>query len=83
MIRRFGVMSFGIGYFEDGVWIDHASGEATADPGLDDIHGWYGCCARGTGEPDGLGAAIGVRRGVTAEPWRAEGAPAGDAVLAN
>ena len=48
-VRRFGPMSFGIGYFEDGVWIDHStSSEAAADAlvdarePLDAIHEWYG-----------------------------------------
>ena len=82
VIRRFGAMSFGIGYYEDGVWIDHASGDPADDP-WGDVHGWYGCCARGDGEPERLRSGIAILGGTSAEPWRADGAPAGDAVVAN
>jgi hypothetical protein len=55
IMRRFGVMSFGLGYVEDGVWVDHAlaiaSGEdllADASPAdraaLEAIHAWFSCC---------------------------------------
>jgi hypothetical protein len=55
IMRRFGVMSFGLGYVEDGVWIDHAvaiargedllSGATDADrAALDAIHAWFMCC---------------------------------------
>jgi hypothetical protein len=54
-MRRFGVMSFGLGYVEDGIWVDHAlaiaRGEdlvADASPAdraaLDAIHAWFSCC---------------------------------------
>ena len=26
IIRRFGTLDFGIGYYEDGAWVDHADG---------------------------------------------------------
>ena len=55
IMRRFGEMSFGLGYVEGGVWIDHAvavaRGEdvlATASAAdreaLDAIHSWFACC---------------------------------------
>ncbi len=55
ILRRFGVMSFGLGYVEDGMWVDHAvaiaRGEdllADASPAdraaLDAIHAWFTCC---------------------------------------
>jgi hypothetical protein len=55
VLRRFGPLSFGLGYFEDGVWVDHADaagagpeGSATeTDVGgaqLDAIHAWLDCC---------------------------------------
>jgi hypothetical protein len=50
-IRRFGPMSFGIGYLEDGVWIDHSTVPDTAADGEDAmalLHAWYGCCADAT-----------------------------------
>jgi hypothetical protein len=55
ILRRFGVLSFGLGYFANGVWVDHTqladggvgleiSGTGSeADRG--DIHAWLGCCA--------------------------------------
>jgi hypothetical protein len=83
IIRRFGAMSFGIGYFDDGVWIDHASMVPTDDPRLADVHAWYGCCERDAVIPNHIDGRIAVLPGVTAEPWGMEGAPAGDAALAN
>ena len=58
ILRRFGQLSFGLGYVEDGVWIDHAAAlaagedllvDATASEraALDAIHTWFDCC----GEP--------------------------------
>jgi hypothetical protein len=55
IMRRFGELSFGLGFVEDGVWIDHAvataRGEdlmADASPAdraaLDAIHAWFTCC---------------------------------------
>ena len=50
-LRRFGPLSFGLGYFDDGVWVDHSAGDlaivhATEQEGLaiDAIHAWFGCC---------------------------------------
>jgi hypothetical protein len=52
-LRRFGPMSFGLGYFENGVWVDHSGstqGNASQpdDTTLEAVHGWYGCCAEST-----------------------------------
>jgi hypothetical protein len=58
IIRRFGDLSFGLGFVEDGVWVDHAvavaGGEdlmAGASPAerasLDAIHAWFTCCGAG------------------------------------
>jgi hypothetical protein len=55
IVRRFGAASFGLGYLEDGVWVDHslaaARGEdilADASPAdraaLDAFHVWFRCC---------------------------------------
>jgi hypothetical protein len=82
VIRRFGVLSFGIGYYENGAWVDHAAGDAVTDGQLDAVHAWFGCCpptADARPEADG----ITVLRRIAVEPWEAEGAPSGDAVLAN
>lgn len=56
-LRRFGPMSFGLGYFENGIWVDHSIPDGPASPGssdadaspsdglaLDAVHRWYGCC---------------------------------------
>jgi hypothetical protein len=59
IMRRFGELSFGLGYVEDGVWVDHAvaiergedllSGASDAElEALDALHAWFTCC-------DGLG----------------------------
>ena len=42
-------MTFGLGYFQDGVWVDHRAGDRgsvrdPADP-IDAIHEWFSCCA--------------------------------------
>ena len=51
-LRRFGPMSFGLGYFEDGVWVDHSNADdvsaGSADVALDAVHRWYGCCGDST-----------------------------------
>ena len=49
-LRRFGPMSFGLGYYENGTWVDHSgSAEGSTPPSgdvaLDAVHRWYGCCA--------------------------------------
>ena len=55
VMRRFGELSFGLGYLEEGVWIDHAVAVARGDDVLGDaspaerlaleaIHGWFACC---------------------------------------
>ena len=50
-LRRFGPLSFGLGYFEDGTWVDHSAGDlaivdATGREGaaIHAIHAWFGCC---------------------------------------
>jgi len=58
-LRRFGPMSFGLGYYENGIWVDHAgSAESTApqsgDRPLDGVHEWYGCCADSTATPSSV-----------------------------
>lgn len=59
-LRRFGEMSFGLGYFEDGIWVDHSVPEGTmlgaltggnaapSDRAIDAVHQWYACCAGST-----------------------------------
>lgn len=54
-MRRFGELSFGLGYVEEGVWVDHAVAVARGEDvlgdaspaeraALDAIHGWFACC---------------------------------------
>jgi hypothetical protein len=58
ILRRFGELSFGLGYVEDGVWVDHAVALARGDDllatasdaeraALDAIHAWHACCDGG------------------------------------
>ena len=55
IMRRFGELSFGLGYVEDGVWVDHAVAIARGEDllanaseadraALDAIHAWFACC---------------------------------------
>jgi hypothetical protein len=55
IMRRFGEMSFGLGYLDDGVWVDHAVAVARGEDllanasaadraALEAIHGWFACC---------------------------------------
>ena len=62
-------MTFELGYFQDGVWVDHRAVEQAgagdrvdhdlrghdADP-IDTIHQWFSCCAD-TDEPEALDQA--------------------------
>jgi hypothetical protein len=60
VIRRFGALDFGIGYYEHGVWVDHAD-DALARPGpssIDVVHEWLACCEEGSEEAVALGEAI-------------------------
>lgn len=51
VLRRFGSLDFGLGYFEDGIWVDHtALADGGASIGIGDgsfvaIHDLLGCCA--------------------------------------
>jgi len=71
ILRRFGALTFGLGYFEDGVWIDHlaAPGVGTDDPEIAAVHAWLDCCGNGAHD---LAAVIAVdvaaQNGVTREP---------------
>ena len=74
IVRRFGVLSFGLGYFDDGIWVDHlvAPAGATDDPDVAAIHAWLACCGD---RPDDRLAAIAVeaRNGPAPEPVAAAG----------
>jgi hypothetical protein len=63
ILRSFGELSFGLGYVEDGVWVDHAIAIARGEDlltnaskadraALEAIHAWFACCdgAIGLGE---------------------------------
>ena len=60
VIRRFGTLDFGIGYYENGVWVDHAeNGAGRFGPSsLDAVHEWLGCCDPGRTEPFALNEAV-------------------------
>ena len=55
IIRRFGELSFGLGFVEDGVWEDHSAAVARGEDllvdaspaeraALDAFHAWFTCC---------------------------------------
>jgi hypothetical protein len=65
ILQRFGELSFGLGYVEDGVWVDHALAIARGEDlltnasdadraAVDAIHAWFACC-------DGLIGEVGDR----------------------
>lgn len=61
VLRRFGPVDFGLGYFEDGAWIDHttlADGGASlgiADGSFGAVHDLLACCrATDAARADGL-----------------------------
>lgn len=60
IIRRFGTLDFGIGYYEDGAWVDHADDGAVrlVPSSLDAVHEWLGCCEPGSSEPIPIGEAV-------------------------
>jgi hypothetical protein len=46
IVRRFGVLSFGLGYFENGVWVDHlVAPKGAYDDGVAEVHALLGCCS--------------------------------------
>lgn len=58
ILRRHGALTFGLGYFQDGVWVDHlvaddpraqlpADGRDRAADAttMDVVHEWFSCCA--------------------------------------
>lgn len=78
ILRRFGVVSFGLGFFEDGAWVDHTTlpdrgrdlviaGTATAADRLA-VHAMLDCCE--------ATAALG-RRGLDAVTLAGDASPAG------
>jgi len=64
IIRRFGALDFGIGYYEHGVWVDHADDGAApfGASSLDAVHEWLRCCGSVSTE------AIAVTEAALAEP---------------
>ena len=61
-LRRFGPMSFGLGYYENGIWVDHSGSAAEnapvpGDGPLDAVHQWYGCCTESAADEPSLIAA--------------------------
>jgi hypothetical protein len=53
ILRRFGDLSFGLGYYEDGAWVDHSIAAQAMDDGdrsaderaaLAAVHEWFDCC---------------------------------------
>jgi hypothetical protein len=74
VVRRFGVLSFGLGYFEDGIWIDHLAAPAgdTDGPEMAAIHAWLDCCGDRPGDRPAA-IAVEARDGTAREPVAAAG----------
>ena len=75
IVRRFGVLSFGLGYFEDGVWVDHLMApDATDDDGIAEIHALLGCCRESArGGVTALAIAVAATTKSRDEPVAAQG----------
>jgi len=74
IVRRFGILTFGLGYFEDGVWIDHLAAPAVESEGAEiaAIHAMLDCCGGRT--DDRLASiAVGATNGMPREPVVAGG----------
>ena len=62
VLRRFGPVDFGLGYFENGAWIDHTSladggaGLGLADGAFSAVHDLLGCCRKPIEAAGGIGA---------------------------
>ena len=94
ILRRFGALSFGLGYFTDGVWVDHTEladrgagldvSEASSDMDRAEIHAWLGCCAGaaqpGTGDSSGRAVPVPIRSAVGASAQVIHAEPNVDAV---
>ena len=46
ILRRFGPLTFGLGYYDNGIWVDHQpTGDAPPPSAtMDVVHGWLSCC---------------------------------------
>ena len=76
IVRRFGVLSFGLGYFENGVWVDHlVAPDAAYDDGVAEIHALLGCCSgrAQSGVTAFAIAAAATMKGSPEEPVAAQG----------
>jgi hypothetical protein len=53
ILRRFGPLTFGLGYYDDGIWVDHEpTGDVPAsDAAMGVVHGWLSCCQASDEEP--------------------------------
>jgi hypothetical protein len=46
ILRRFGPLTFGLGHYDNGIWVDHQPTGDMPSPGatMDVVHGWLSCC---------------------------------------
>lgn len=63
IIRRFGALDFGLGYFDDGVWVDHATANGTIADELslapiDVVHDWLSCCDEQEDQPSAIESIV-------------------------
>ena len=78
ILRRFGVMTFGLGYFEEGVWVDHlAAPAAQADAEIAAIHALLGCCPDvSDGREEAMRIGVARSNGAARQPVAAGRPPA-------
>ena len=77
IMRRFGELSVGLGYVEDGVWVDHAVAIARGEDllanaseadraALDAIHAWFACCDGAVSDVEVSDGEVGEGRALVA-----------------
>lgn len=66
ILRRFGPLTFGLGYYDDGIWVDHQprSEGPARDATMDVVHGWLACCAAVGEERPAVAQVAPLRRGL-------------------
>ena len=78
ILRRFGALTFGLGYFEEGEWVDHtalpdrgrdlpiAGARASMDAAT--VHALLGCCEVARGGHRAVAQPIAIRAGSSPVP---------------
>ena len=73
ILRRFGPLTFGLGYYDGGTWFDHepTDGATAGDEAMDVVHGWLSCCESATDEEPSVAFMAQLPRAATSAERRA------------